>query len=138
MNTKGLSTLAAVMMLSGICTLASQNPQHPVNPSKKDKSVVVITTRLDIFYFKVNKEMMGGLIEIYDDKDEIMASQSITQKKMLLDFIDAKPGTYSIRISNGHTIREFEFKKEGMKGDIKITESTNTDKSIGRLRAKAK
>jgi hypothetical protein len=136
MKTKGLSTLAAVMIISGISALACQVP--PQTPPQKDKSVVVITTRMDIFYFKVNKEMMGGLIEIFDDKDEIMASQSITQKKMLLDFIDAKPGTYNIRISNGHTVREFEFKKEGIKGDIKITESTGTDKSVGRLRAKAK
>jgi hypothetical protein len=75
--------------------------------------VKVLSTKRDIFYFKVDKEMVGAMLEVFDKHGTKVIEQRIDKRKVLVDFYYDQPGKYSIRISRGEVERLFEYEKVG-------------------------
>jgi hypothetical protein len=73
---------------------------HSVNP-------ITIRSVTDGFiYFKIHKKMIGSTIEIRDESQNVLLSDKILEKRLIVDFYHKKPGKYTIQISNN----EFELK----------------------------
>src|SRR6187401_2336457 len=73
--------------------------------------VKVLSTKRDIFYFKIEKELIGSTLEVFDKHGTKVIEQRIDKRKVLVDFYYDQPGTYSIRISNGTQEQLFSYEK---------------------------
>jgi hypothetical protein len=73
--------------------------------------VRVISTKTDIFYFKVDKSFIGAVIEVYSPEDVLIISDTVTHHKAIIDFYLEKPGRYSIKIKKNDREAHFTFEK---------------------------
>jgi hypothetical protein len=95
---------AGVALLIVACTMGALGDPGPVK---------VISTKRDIFYFKVEKEFVGALIEVFDKHGNKVIEQHIDKKKVIVDFYYDQPGKYTIRVSNGTEEQIFVYEKFG-------------------------
>ena len=65
----------------------------------------------NLFVLKTQKEFVGAQVEIYNAKGELITTQSLHKRKMVIDFGDAMFGTYTIKIVKGPSEREFKYIK---------------------------
>ncbi len=73
-------------------TSASENYVHVFTSKEKNA-----------FVFKVNKSWQGAKVEVFATDGECVARQRLTKRKMVISFLDRKPGTYTIEVTkNGH------------------------------------
>jgi hypothetical protein len=75
--------------------------------------VKVLSTNRDIFYFKIDKEFLGALLEVFDRDGNKVIEQRLEKRKVLLDFYYDQPGRYSIRISYGPMEKIYIYEKYG-------------------------
>jgi len=68
--------------------------------AKAHRPVSVLAVRNDLFYFKVDKLFIGALVEVYSSTGDLVLTQTVTRHKMLIDFFERQPDTYTIRIKS--------------------------------------
>lgn len=97
--------LATAFSASAMKNRPHRNLQH--------NCIYVIAMDNEIFYFKSDKDVAGATIKVYDFKTgtEVM-SDTITNKKMILDFYSKKPADYIIMITKGDFERRYVFQKK--------------------------
>ena len=66
----------------------------------------------DLFTLKADKELVGAQVEIYNSSGELITSNSLQKRKMIIDFGEAVFGTYTIRIVKGEESKEFKYVKK--------------------------
>ena len=69
------------------------------------------TKHKSLFVHKAQKRLLGGQVEIFSN-GELLATQILNKKKMVIDFNHAKLGMYTIRITKGIDRREFQYVKK--------------------------
>jgi len=79
--------------------------------TKAHYPVRILATKMDIFYFKVDHEFLGAELEVYSATGELMLSQKITQRKVLIDFYNGEKGNYTIKIKKGDREETFQYVK---------------------------
>jgi hypothetical protein len=97
-----LTTLSAVIALTLIAGSSHAKSHHPVS---------VLAVRNDLFYFKVDRAMIGATVEVYSPEGELVFTWPIKRHKMLIDFIDKNEGDYTIRIRSKCSEFEFQYTK---------------------------
>ncbi len=78
----------------------------------RKEEVVVLSTKREMFYFKVKKSFLGATIEVYDSSNKKTGSELVFAKRMLLDFYYMPADTYVIKIKKGDQLLEFQYTKE--------------------------
>lgn len=91
--------------------LSAYSTQANKVKAKHALHVHVLSTRLNIFYFKVHKKLIGAEVEVYDTHGVKLISQKITYRKILVDFHYEEAGEYFIKIKQGQLQEEFDFIK---------------------------
>ena len=66
----------------------------------------------DLFTLKADKDLVGAQVEIYNSNGELITSNSLQKRKMIIDFGEAVFGTYTIRIVKGDELKEFKYVKK--------------------------
>lgn len=89
--------------------------------TKAKDPIHVLATRMDVFYFKVEKEFLGAEIEIYAADGKQLASQKVAHRRVLIDFYFETPGNYIIRLNKNDVQREYKFFKENVCPEPGIT-----------------
>jgi hypothetical protein len=82
----------------------AQSLQHEGN-------VHVITRQYNILYFRVGKALKGSTVDIFSEAGEHLGQQSISCRRTLIDFFDAEPGRYMVRISKDSLTKELIYDK---------------------------
>lgn len=100
---KKLNTLIAVLIFVSASTALAKTQTH--------REVEVLSTRLDIFYFKVCKTFIGATIEIYDENGNQIMNEAINAQKSIVDFYNESAGHYTIVIKKGKQVEEFSYYK---------------------------
>ncbi len=77
----------------------------------KGRNVEVISTKLDVFYFKVSKEFVGATIEVISPTGEVILTEKVMHRKALLDFYMRDPGTYTIWMKKDGVEEKFSYQK---------------------------
>lgn len=90
--------MAVVALMQPARAAASE---HPVSVSKEK----------NLFVVKADRKFKGANIVIFSSTGERITSQTMEGRKMVIDFGDVKEGIYTIRISKGSQIKEFQFEK---------------------------
>ena len=94
--------LSVVIVLSSASAQAGGNDRHDRN-----------NVRLkNLFVFKTEKKFLGAKVEILSASGEVITSQSLERRKVVIDFADVGLGTYTIRVSKGQETKEFLFVKK--------------------------
>jgi cytochrome oxidase Cu insertion factor (SCO1/SenC/PrrC family) len=66
----------------------------------------------NLFTLKTDKEFIGAQVEVYNSTGQLITSNSLQKRKMVIDFGDAHLGTYTIRIVKGDELQEFKYVKK--------------------------
>jgi hypothetical protein len=77
----------------------------------KDKEPIPVKTK-NLFVFKTDKKFVGAQIEVVQANGNIIAKQVLLKRKMIVDFDNVKLGAYTIRITKGNQIQEFQYEKK--------------------------
>lgn len=73
--------------------------------------VSVLSTKRDIFYFKVDKTMVGSTVEVFSSEGEMIFSGKVTRHRAMIDFYLENPGTYTIKLKKEELSTEFFYVK---------------------------
>ena len=79
--------VAVVIFLASFTTMASPT-----------SGVDVLTVSHEIFYFKVDESWIGGEVDVLGADSLQVTAQKLDKKKIVIDFFDLAPGTYTIVI----------------------------------------
>ncbi|MBI3220232.1 MAG: hypothetical protein HYZ44_12035 [Bacteroidetes bacterium] len=88
---------------------------------KKDPAIKIISTADGVFHFKVTEKLQNAYVEVLDDSNKVISKQALDCKRMMIDFYDAAPGTYHIRISATNFERIYDYVLSDDKGYMKVT-----------------
>jgi len=92
----------------------------------KNAPVSILSTKRDVFYFKVDKILLGATIEVYSSKGELIFTSKITHRKAIVDFYLEDSDTYSIKLKKDDQVQEFTYVKESASPLISVeVESAN-------------
>jgi hypothetical protein len=69
-------------------------------------------SRKNLFVFKADKKFIGAQVEVLYGNGEVVTSQTLSKRKMLIDFSDMKSGSYMIRVKKGSDVQQFTFEKK--------------------------
>ncbi len=73
-------------------------------------SIEVVSTKYsNLFVFKVDRKFKGAMVEIYYSDGDLVASAPLSKRKMIINFCDVKPGTYTIKVIKNNKTQEFEY-----------------------------
>lgn len=77
--------------------------------AKEKEAVQVLAARMNTLYLKVEKDFAGSTIEVYNEAGELIASESITERKILIDFDAVCNGLYTIKVkkNNEETVLDY-------------------------------
>lgn len=74
-----------------------------------DHGVKVLSTKMDIVYLKVPPNMIGAVLTVYDNSGSILTVLPVNGKKVVIDFLEAKPGDYVIHIERCDHVEEVKY-----------------------------
>jgi len=86
--------------------------QAETSPTKTPAHVHIVSKRMNVFYFKVDKEFLGADLEIYDMDGKKLFTQKVERRKILIDFYYEDAGKFIIFVKKGDTLEEFQFIKD--------------------------
>ena len=66
----------------------------------------------NLFVFKTEKKFVGALVEVYSSQGELLTSQNLNNRKMIIDFGSVISDTYTIRVVKGNATREYQYKRK--------------------------
>jgi hypothetical protein len=75
---------------------------------EKKEQVKVLSTKREIFYFKVEKKLIGATVEILDENQQVVKTEQIVNKKTIIDFFFLEDGNYTVSIKKD--CEQFNFK----------------------------
>jgi hypothetical protein len=85
--------------------------------ARNNSPVTILSASSSILYLKFSKYMMGAKIEIRDEKDNLVSQETVTQRKLIIDFYDRSPGKYVITISKNDLMERFSYTTADESGD---------------------
>ena len=66
----------------------------------------------NLFVVKVDKAFEGATVEVYYSNGDLVLSQKLEKRKMIIDFCDTKMGVCTIRVVKGNEKQEYSFIKK--------------------------
>ncbi|HPM28929.1 MAG TPA: hypothetical protein PLJ60_01230 [Chryseolinea sp.] len=77
------------------------------------ESLTVVSSKYkNLFVFKAKKKFSGATVEIFSSNGEMVTSQQLQKRKMIINFCDVRYDTYTIRIAKGNETQEFQYVKK--------------------------
>ena len=65
-----------------------------------------------LFVLKASRKYMGSTVEAYYSNGDLVTTQKISKRRMVIDFCDTKYGEYIIRVVRGNEKKEFQYIKK--------------------------
>jgi hypothetical protein len=94
--------VAMALSLSGSAIVAgpSEGQEQIFNGKEKD-----------LFVYRTAKGLIGAKVEVFSDSGELVTAQTMQKRKIIIDFGDVAFGTYTIKVTKGNMMQEFQFVK---------------------------
>jgi len=64
------------------------------------------------FVFKVHPALKGAKIEVFHASGDLLLTETLSKRKMIIDFRSVKEGTYRIHVEKGNESEVFEYIKK--------------------------
>jgi hypothetical protein len=65
-----------------------------------------------LFVYKTDKKFIGATVEVVYANGDIIATQKLEKRKIVIDFADVKAGDYTVRVTKGKRVEEFYYEKK--------------------------
>jgi len=102
-----------VLVLALLTCLIGANKVQAATQRPGAKMVIVLAVDKELFYFELEREYFeGAVVEIADVDGEVVHSDVLKSKKMVIDFFDVPAGKYVIKVKKGVVTEEFNFEKK--------------------------
>lgn len=98
-------TLASLLL-----TLLVGLQTHAIPPTLY--GVNLIAARKSIMFFKFDSELKGATVQVYDHEEKMIAQHTLYKRKLVIDFIDASPGNYTVLVTKDNKYRAFHYTRE--------------------------
>ena len=98
-----MKKIAFLLSMMIVTTMAFSNgirEGHPVH---------VLSVRMSVVHLKLPREFVGATLEIYSENGELILSQVVHERKVLIDFDNQKEGLYKIKIKKGEEQAEINY-----------------------------
>lgn len=96
----------------------------PVLAAKSHREVMVLSTKRDVFYFKMCPSFRGATVEVTAADGHVVFSGKMSHLRGMLDFYYEQPGRYVITIGNGAgKIEKFDYVKSSPSPFLEVTQS---------------
>jgi hypothetical protein len=89
----------AALVLALMSTVATQATPVEVVPSKHK----------NLFVFTTARTMRGAEVRVYFSNGDLVTTQRLRKRKMIIDFCDARSGDYTIVVQKGRTVEKFTY-----------------------------
>jgi hypothetical protein len=63
----------------------------------------------NLFVFKVKRAFKGATVEIYYSNGDLVASKTMSKRRMIINFCDVVSGNYTIRVKKDNKVEEFKY-----------------------------
>ena len=83
----------------------------PFVASSNVSPVRVISTKSNMFYFRVDRSFVGAVIEVLDAEGKLVLADTVAHHKAIIDFYYENPGVYSIKMKKDDRVWTFTFEK---------------------------
>ena len=80
--------------------------------AKTDEAKATTSKHKSFFKVKTPKKFLGATVEVFVGDGDLLTAQNLQKRKIIIDFGDAKGGTYTIRLTKGNTTKEFLYIKK--------------------------
>ena len=81
--------------------------------TKNDETTTTTSTRhKNFFKVRAQKRFLGATVEVFVGDGDLLTAQNLQKRKVIIDFGDAKGGTYTIRLTKGNETKEFFYIKK--------------------------
>jgi len=60
-------------------------------------------------YFKFDRELEGAEVQVYDHAGKMIAQHTLHKHKLIIDFIDAQPGNYTVVVIKDNKFKAFHY-----------------------------
>jgi hypothetical protein len=97
-----MSIVALIFFSSIVVVGAPKNDESPFTGSKLK----------NLFVFKTEKKLVGAKVEVLSENGQVVTSQVLQKRKMIIDFCDVRYGTYTIRVTKGEDVKEYQYTKK--------------------------
>ncbi|MEQ8927596.1 MAG: hypothetical protein RLO81_17400 [Fulvivirga sp.] len=104
MKTLSLLITAVVFSLSAY----ANKPEHTIK--------IVDTEYKNILKFKVDKELVGATIILSYSNGDIVTTEVLERKRLVIDFYDVKSGDYTVEIKKGDYKKDISVSKDTEEG----------------------
>lgn len=94
------AVLIVLVLLTGSRAVAETPTLFGVN---------LIAARKCIMYFKFDRELEGAEVQVYDQRGRSIAHHTLHKHKLIIDFIDADPGNYTVIVTKGNRFKAFHY-----------------------------
>jgi hypothetical protein len=82
-------------------------------------NVEVVDANLkNLFTFKVDKSLVGATVELVFNNGDIVTTEKLIKKKMIIDFCDVKSGEYQVVIKKGEYHKKYGIIKDATEGVV--------------------
>jgi len=99
-----MKTLITVVVALAIITSAQA--------AKPEEAIIIGQSKhKSLFVFKTQKKFLGATVEVYTSEGELLTTQNLQKRKMIIDFGSVTNDTYTIRVVKGNSIREYQYLK---------------------------
>jgi hypothetical protein len=107
---KKLVLLAAFsLLLAAITTLSAA----PAPAGQSEEVVDVLQSRYpNLFIIRAERKYLGAVVQVLASNGEVVTSQRLQRRKMIIDFCDVKFGEYTIRIQKDNNKLEYTYVKK--------------------------
>jgi hypothetical protein len=102
----------AFLLLAFVCSLQVTEAGNPVS---------ILSVSSSIIYFKVDKIFIGAELEIEDERGNLVATEIILHKKVIVDFYFKTAGKYRIRIKKGTFEETFMYENLAFESTVRET-----------------
>jgi len=64
-----------------------------------------------LFVYKAEAAFRGAVVEVFFSNGDLVTSQRLVRRRLVIDFSHVKSGAYVIRVTKGDATRDFQFIK---------------------------
>jgi hypothetical protein len=75
----------------------------------KGESVHILSTKRYIFYFKVEKNLIGATVEVVNSENKVVATEKVESTKKIIDFFYLAAGTYTVKIKKDAEVFSYTY-----------------------------
>jgi hypothetical protein len=96
---KGIVLIALLVTVSTM-SFANHDPS---------KEAVILSTKNNVVYFKVDKSFVGGIVEVYDVNNNLLEGDTLPDTHTMIYFDEMPAGHYTVKITKGDEAVWFEY-----------------------------